>query len=115
MVKLMAALRRRPDMTSEQFHHYWRNVHGPIVLGVKDFMRHVRRYIQCHTLPSNVAFPSQTPPYDGVAELWFDSAEEAIKAFTEPKYLEIIRPDEPKFLDLAACNVFLTEESRMHG
>jgi len=48
--------------------------------------------------------------YDGVAELWFDSAEEIERAFEEPRYLEIIRPDELKFVDVPGCISFITEE-----
>jgi len=50
-------------------------------------------------------------PYDGVAELWFDSVEAAEAAFREPKYLEIIRPDELKFADPLRCISFVTEEN----
>jgi hypothetical protein len=45
-----------------------------------------------------------------VAELWFDSAEEITSAFNEAKYLEIIRPDEHKFADLAGSISFVTQE-----
>jgi len=48
--------------------------------------------------------------YDGVAELWFDSVEEAAKAFREPKYLEIIRADELKFVEPGKCISFVTQE-----
>jgi hypothetical protein len=51
--------------------------------------------------------------YDGVAELWFDSQEDLVKAFHEPRYLEIIRPDERKFVDLEKCISFITEEVSM--
>jgi hypothetical protein len=48
--------------------------------------------------------------YDGVAELWFDSLEELARAFEEPRYLDIIRPDELKFVDVSNCISFITEE-----
>ena len=38
------------------------------------------------------------------------SPEEIEKAFNEPRYLEIIRPDELKFVDLEKCLSFVTEE-----
>lgn len=115
MVKLMICVRRRPDLTSEQFHQYWREIHGPTVLGVDDFMRHIRRYVQCHTVGGEVPFPSQSAPYDGVAELWFDSPAEAIGAFKEARYQKEIRPDELKFADIPGCSAFLTEEVVMFG
>ena len=54
-------------------------------------------------------------PYDGVAELWADNLEEVKKAFAEPRYLEIVRSDEHKFLDLANCVFMVTEEVPMKG
>jgi thiamine pyrophosphokinase len=42
--------------------------------------------------------------------LWFDSVDELVNAFHEPRYLEIIRPDERKFVDLSKCISFVTEE-----
>ena len=63
-------------------------------------MRHVPKYVQCHIV-ENSAPLGVAAPYDGVTELWFDSAEEIAQAFNEPKYLAIIRPDEHKFAELA--------------
>ncbi|MGD0073738.1 MAG: EthD domain-containing protein [Candidatus Binataceae bacterium] len=116
MVKFVACLKRKPGMSAAEFHRYWKDVHGPLVKGVPEFMRHVRKYVQSHAVSDSVAgFPSAPSQYDGTAELWFDSLEECIKAFNEPRYLEIIRKDEPKFLDLAACSIFVAEEVPMHG
>jgi uncharacterized protein (TIGR02118 family) len=69
----------------------------------------VRKYVQCH-LVQGAAPLGAAGDYDGVAELWFDSVEELEKAFNEPRYLEIIRSDELKFVDLSKCLSFLTEE-----
>lgn len=47
-------------------------------------MRHVPKYVQCHIV-ENSAPLGVAAPYDGVAELWFDSAEEEIaQTFNEP-------------------------------
>lgn len=115
MVKLMACLRRKPDMSEEAFHRYWKDTHGPLVKSVSEFSRYVRRYIQYHTAQSaSSLFPSQaTTPYDGIAELWFDSVEQMQQAFAEPRYLEIIRPDELRFLDLPNCVSFTVDDVPM--
>jgi EthD domain len=47
-----------------------------------------------------------------VVELWFDSAEDVEKAFTAPRYLEVIRPDERNFIDLAAASIRLPMHCR---
>jgi uncharacterized protein (TIGR02118 family) len=109
MIKLIICANRRPDLTREQFDSYWRNQHGPLVKSVTEFARHVRKYVQCHLADSSVPF-GIAGIYDGVADLWFDSVDEATKAFSEPKYLEIIRADELKFVDPHRCISFVTEE-----
>ncbi len=115
MVKLVACLKRKPGMSSAEFHRYWKDVHGPLVKGVPEFMRHVRKYIQSHSVSDKVpTFPTAPSHYDGVAELWFDSLEDIGKAFNEPRYMEVIRVDEPKFLDLPNCCIFVAEEVPMY-
>ena len=109
MVKLIICASRKAGISRKEFDIYWRDQHGPLVKSVTEFTRHVRKYVQCHL--SHDAVPFGIPgSYDGVAELWFDSVEDASKAFREPKYLEIIRPDELKFVDPHKCISFVTEE-----
>ena len=117
MIELLICARRKKGMSKEAFHEYWRGTHGPLVKSVPEFMRHVRKYVQHHTLPTPVpGFPASTAEaYDGIAELWFDSPEAIARAFAEPRYLEVIRPDELKFVEHADCMAFLAEEVPMHG
>ena len=49
--------------------------------------------------------PSTASPSCG-----FDSVEDIGKAFTHPRYLEIIRPDEAKFVDFANSRMFIVED-----
>ena len=114
MVKLIACIKRKPGMTREEFSRYWRENHGPLVKSVPEFMRHVHKYVQCHIVSDSGPIGARSP-YDGVAELWFDSTAEIEQAFAERRYLEIIRPDELKFVDLAGSTVFVTDEVAMHG
>ena len=109
MIKLVICASRRSDISSQEFDAYWRDRHGPLVKSVSEFARHVRRYVQCHLVDQAVPF-GIPGAYDGVAELWFDSIEDAARAFREPKYLEIIRADELKFVDPHKCISFVTEE-----
>ena len=111
MVKLIICATRKAGMTQEEFATYWREQHGPLVKSVTEFSRHVRKYVQCHLTATAVPF-GIAGQYDGVAELWFDSVEAAAAAFAEPKYLEIIRPDELKFADPKRCISFMTVENQ---
>jgi len=112
MIKLIAGIKRKPGMTAEEFHRYWREVHAPLVQTVPEFFALIRKYVQSHTLetPSSQVGGFPRSEFDGVVELWFDSVEDVEKAFAAPRYLEIIRPDERKFIDLSSVKVVIAEE-----
>jgi uncharacterized protein (TIGR02118 family) len=112
MVKYIICATRKAGMTREEFSAYWRNHHGPLVKSVAEFTRHVRKYVQCHLVAGAVPL-GVASDYDGVAELWFDGVKDLETAFNEPRYLEIIRPDELKFVDPRKCISFITEEVAM--
>lgn len=109
MIKLIVCAVRREDFTFEQFDSYWREQHGPLVRSVPEFTRHLRRYVQSHLASSDVPL-MQSDDCDGVAEVWFDSLDDMHRAFNEPRYLEVIRPDELKFLAMDKCRSYVTEE-----
>ena len=109
MVKYVICVKRKAGLTWEEFDAYWKNHHGPVVKSVPEFIRHVRKYTQCHLLKGTMPLGA-AGDYDGIAELWFDSVAELEAAFQEPRYLEIIRPDELKFVELSKCLSFITEE-----
>ncbi len=116
MVKVSVMLKRKPGMSAQEFHRYWKDVHGPLVLGVTELMRHFHKYVQSHAIDAGLSnTPGGSGQYDGVAELWADNLDEVKKAFAEPRYHEVIRPDEHKFLDLAKCSFVVTEEVPMKG
>jgi uncharacterized protein (TIGR02118 family) len=117
MVKLVFCLRRRPDVTEEEFHRYWRDDHGPLVARHASTLG-IRRYVQLHTVPGPVNAPlaaSRGSPeaYDGVAELWFDDAETlAAAAGTDAgraAAAELAR-DEERFIDHARSPLFVADE-----
>ena len=115
MIKFVGMLKCKPGMTAEEFHRYWREVHAPLAMGVQEFARYVRKYVQSHAIESQVAVSGAggNPPLDGLAELWFDSPGDLRKAFSEPRYMSVIRPDELKFLDLPNCVTLIVEEIAM--
>ena len=77
MIKVVAVLYKRADMSREEFVRYWREVHAPLAEGMKG----VRRYVISPTLE---AFAMGEPSFDGVAELWFGDAAAARAAFASP-------------------------------
>jgi EthD domain len=46
----------------------------------------------------------------GVTELWFEDVESIAAVFTAESYLEVVRPDEAKFLDLEHVEFLISGE-----
>ncbi len=115
MITLMVMAKRKAGMTRAEYSHYWRTKHGPLVKSVPEFIRHVKSYTQYH-IPEGPGgqIVGAGSDFDGFAILEFESQEIMMQAFNEPSYLEIIRPDEHKFLDWDACVSVVTEAVPMH-
>ncbi len=117
-VKLSVVIKRREGMTFEEFDHYWNHIHGAIVTGVPEFTRHVRRYVQSHWVAgytgagdaSKLTSQWQRAPFDGIAELWFDSIAAMVTAFNEPQFMAKIAPDDEKFVDAVHTQLFTVRE-----
>lgn len=118
MIKMTFCLRRRPDLTLEEFQRYWRTTHAALVAKRADLLG-IRRYVQLHTadLPGlhrslqsrNGGAPQ---PYDGVAELWFDCLDDFVDG--DPKKLQAsaeLLADERNFIDLPNSPMWLGEEN----
>ena len=81
MLKLVFSLRRRAEMTREEFQAYWRDHHASLVSRHAETLR-IRRYIQTHARSSELAAAqsaargSEPDVYDGEAELWWDNLED---------------------------------------
>ena len=117
MVKLIFCLRRREDVSEEEFHRYWLEEHGPLVAGYAELFG-IRRYVQVHAAHNEVAGAiaatrGAPEPFDGVAELWFDSTDALIAATSSDAGQEAgqrLLEDERRFIDHARSPLFLAEE-----
>jgi len=123
MIKLVFTLRRRPDMSREEFQRYWREQHAPLVARNAEALG-IRRYVQTHAcdtdLDETLAGARESEPrfYDGVAELWWDSIEELIAAATSEAGEaagQALLEDERRFIDLAHSPLWLGEENVVIG
>jgi uncharacterized protein (TIGR02118 family) len=97
VIKVIAFVRRHPSMSRAAFFDYWLNKHAALVKSVPEFWQYVRGYQQNHAIRHfslDVEQASAEHRYDGCGEIWFDSIDDMKKAFQEPAYLQIIRPDE---------------------
>ena len=48
MLKLVYCLRRKQEMSVEDFQRYWRDVHAPLVAERAELLG-IKRYVQAHT------------------------------------------------------------------
>ena len=102
MTKVIYVVHKRPDMDRDEFRRYWRDVHGPLAAK----MPGLRKYVQNYPLPY-AAYGD--PPCDGIAELWFDSAEALRVAFASPEGAATMA-DVPNFLDADRIGEMVVEE-----
>jgi uncharacterized protein (TIGR02118 family) len=122
MIKLVFCLRRRPELSREEFDRYWREQHAPLVRSFADALG-ARRYVQVRTLdtPANEALrrPRGAPePFDGVAELWWDDEEALVRATGEQEGRRAARElieDERRFIDLENSPIWLATEDEIIG
>jgi hypothetical protein len=129
---LIGFIKRRPDLTQEQFYAYWRNVHAPKIAywakkhGITGYtqvsilsilllnFKGSRCVTQVHT--SNVLEQSLTATplpitimdYDGAVIWQISSLEHYMSAFADPYYVNVIAPDEYNFLDKSRETAMVT-------
>ena len=69
-VKAIEFFTRRPDLSVESFQQHWRNTQTTLATQVPG----IRRYVISATRASAYA-GGRAPAYDGVALMWFESAD----------------------------------------
>ncbi len=104
MVKYVAFARRKPGMEVEAYQAYWKEHHGPLAAKIPV----VHRYVQSHVLASGYR-SGLTPPYDGIAETWFEDTAAMRFSQTTPEY-HAVRADEPNFIDPDHFAFIITRE-----
>jgi uncharacterized protein (TIGR02118 family) len=117
VIKLVFVIRRRAELSPEEFHRYWLDEHGPLARSLLTSLG-ARRYVQTHTLETELhgalaASRGTAEAHDGVAEIWWDSLEAFVAASTTEegqRANEILIADEAKFIDFDRSSLFLTEE-----
>lgn len=112
MIKFTILLKRRQGTTHEDFVGYHKTHHAPLFASLPEVKENVLRYVQSHSL--QISIPGLPPPeYDGITEIWFDTVDSIGKVFNSERYLELIRPDEEKFLDLHGCSFLISAENQV--
>lgn len=124
MIKLTFCLRRRPDLSADEFRRYWRDEHGPLVRSRAEALG-VRKYQQVHTLDEpelHAALQRRNGgapvPYDGIAEVWVDDVEAFRGGTGTPEARRAAKDlleDEARFIDLPNSPMWLGEEIVFHS
>ena len=122
MLKLTFCLRRKSGLSLAEFQDYWLNKHGPLVRRLQPALG-MARYVQVHRrddeLGLGMAKVRGAPePYDGVAELWWES-EEAFRAAGRTaegrEAGRLLLEDEARFIDLANSPLWLNREEVIYA
>jgi uncharacterized protein (TIGR02118 family) len=123
LIKIIFGLCKMPNLSLAEFHRYWFEEHAPLVRQHAEALR-LRRYTQSHSFwdhriaPSIEARGDLAEPFDGVAELWWDSIEDIIAVGTTKEGRAAGRAllaDEQKFIDLPNSTLFYAREHVIVG
>lgn len=90
MIKRIGFLRRKANLSHEQFVQHWLGTHAELCLKLPG----MRRY--CVNLIEREKYPKLD--YDGFSELWFDSEEALNGALESPEGVTLLA-DLPNFTD----------------
>jgi hypothetical protein len=121
-MKVIYCLKRLPNLTPDQFLKHWLEIHAPLVRANQRALRIVR-YIQVHTghgplLEKLRAFRGSPEPYDGVAEIWYESLEALETLGRDPAARaasRLLYEDEQRFVDSARSPIWFGEEYSIIG
>ena len=118
MLKIILCIKRRPEMTREAFHAYWKDTHSKVVKDVAGLLR-IRRNVHNRTMSTSLdermreGRGASPDDFDGVAESWFDSLE-ALVAETSTdegrRAAKKLAEDEERVIDFSRSRIFFVVE-----
>lgn len=108
MIKVIALLTRRPEFSHADFVRHWVDVHAPLAHGVPGLARYVQSHIKDERTRPDI--PTTDVSVDGIAELWFDNAEQMARAHASD---EMKRLHADGGLFIGAIKTFIVEEKQI--
>jgi len=98
MIRRVSFIRRKPDLTLQEFLSHWTGRHAEIVRQLPG-LRGLRFSRVDRCVP-------QEAQWDGVGETWFDSISDADRAFATDPFREMLVEDRAKFIgDAHSCYI----------
>ena len=118
MIRIVFLLRRKPTLSLAEFHKYWREEHGPLVASHAHHLRALK-YVQVRRIEHPLTEPmaaqrgGMEPPYDGTAELWWESEDAlrgALATESGQTAAAALLEDERRFIDLPNSPLWFAHE-----
>jgi len=105
-IKVVRFVKKRKDMTREQFKAYWLNEHSKLEKIVVE-KTPVKKIVASFATGDMIG--GEAPPFDGMVELYYDTIEDMRAAFAGD-IPAMMRKDEENFVDLSEKPVRLVTE-----
>jgi hypothetical protein len=110
--KAIALLKRREDLSREQFIDYYETRHAPLILevtpGIVAYRRNFADFEGAYVFPEAAPFD-----FDVVTEIWYEDRagyDHAMAVTSSPEVWVRIEADEKNFLDRGKTRLFVVEE-----
>jgi hypothetical protein len=117
MIKQVVFLKKRADITMEQFKDYYENQHSQLAkrMGAKPSLPNAQRYVRRYIAPEKNPLTGEVihPGYDCIMEIWWNSREDfeaAMKGLGNPEFLQTRLEDERKLFATNSNPVCTVEE-----
>jgi uncharacterized protein (TIGR02118 family) len=117
MIRMTIALTRLETLSAREFKDYWRSEHGDLVRELAETLG-IKRYVQAHAIAPDQLKNGQyyTPPYDGLAQVWYESYGDYLNRITSPSGKEAakrLRQDEQRFAQIELSRTWWSEEHKI--
>lgn len=117
MIKIVYCIRRRPDLSFDQFSQYWSGPHAELVRQHAGILK-IARYVQSHAAYPEInqilgSQRNQAVPFDGIAEIYFESVEDMMSpqfSTDAAAAQQAVGADEKNFIDSLNSQMFLSQE-----
>ena len=115
MIKIVALIKRRADVTLDAFRDYYEHSHAPLFQRSipDDVAAVITHYVQNHAV--RLGDGATDAPYDCITEIGFDDIE-GMRTWSR-WYLgeegKVLRDDEERFMDTSRRVVIVTDEHRI--
>ena len=112
MIKCIALLKRRPDISHAEFVDYYENNHAVLMASLfPEFVKYHRNYVD---RAGAYIYPQAGPlDFDVVTELWFEDRaayDKSMATAADPEIAKRIAEDEENLFDRGYTRMFIVDE-----